>query len=584
MSTISNWVGKHPYILFAFAGTILILWQMLLPGYVLTWDMIFDPLHVFPSLTGLINSLPLHLLFYGLEFLFPMWVIQKILLIGLFFSLFYLPIRFFPFNIDSWARYAAAALFAVNPFVYERFLAGQWAVLFAYALLAPFFYFLLNLLRPSSNAMRCHLIAISLSLTMLLIGVFTLHIFVMVILIAATAVAVAALRHLLARDSESFFALAKYATLAALLVIIGSLYWVVPYLTTPETAPLTNFTEEHWEAFKTSADPYVGAVGNVLMLYGFWGESYPWMQSLLSPKDFPFVFIPTLLILAATILLGFFVLLKDAMRRRLIAADTQDAMRCHLIALFGVAVAAFVFSIGLADSILHNFNLWLFENISFWSGFRDTQKWSMFLALVYAYFFAAGAAYLVARVRPTWRRGAQAAFILLPFLYTFTMLGGFAGQIQPVDYPKSWYEVNAILAEEEDCTAIFLPWHQYYWLAFNNGMLTANTASQFFDCKIISSVDAEIGQVGEQGYADATYQAVSQAVTSNALTSSDALSVFRDENVDYIIFTNDLVGLDPFRYPFLSDPSLEAIYETVDNPVYKGVDSSDRSQITLFRL
>lgn len=557
--TIHSSLRRFRYELFAVAGTVVVLWQMLLPGYVLTWDMVFGPAHVFPSFSGLVNGLPLQILIYGAGFILPMWAVQKVILVGLFFSLFYLPLRFCPLKVDGWAKYAGATFYAVNPFVYERFLAGQWGALAAYALLAPFLYFLFEIIRQPRVRT-----ALYLALTMLLVGVFSLHVFVMTALIATAVLAVGVARRLSGATE-----LLAHAALAGAIVGIVSLYWVAPLLMHPQTSPLTNFSEAHWSAFQTSADSLVfgNAAGNVLMLYGFWGESYPWMQSLRSPKDTPLVFIPALLALLIVVIVGMVVSLK-----------AREA-RPRALVLLGIAVAAFIFSLGLAASYFHGFNLWLFEQVPFWRGFRDTEKWSMWLALAYAYSFVAGVSYIAGRLGTRIARAAQCAFLLLPLIYTFTLLGGFAGQIQPVDYPASWYEVRAMLAGDPACKALFLPWHQYYRLAFNNNLLTANTAPSFFDCVIVSGADAEIGAVGDQGNPDPSYRLIAEAVIDNSPGSVDAtLALLRDQGIRYIIFTDDLLAQDTFRYPFLANPALTPLYgKSVDNPV-------DNSGIVLWTL
>ena len=554
----TDFMSRFGPLLFAAGGTVLVLWQMLLPGYVLTWDMTFGPAHVFPKVSGLVNGFPVWFLIYAVGFVMPMWAVQKAILVGLFFSLFYLPLRFFPFNTESWTRYAAASLYAVNPFVYERFLAGQWTILAAYALLAPFFYYLLELLRAPERRTALYLAA-----TMLLIGVFSLHAFVMAALIAAAVVIVGLVRY-----PAGARPLAGCAALTGVIVAMVSLYWIVPYLMNPEAAPVPHFTEAHWSAFQTSADPVVfgNATGNVAMLYGFWGESYPWMQSLRSPKDTLTVFLPSLLALTIVIVVGG------------VALARKRSERFRALLLLAIGAAAFVFSVGLAPSVFFGFNLWLFEHVPFWRGFRDTEKWSMVLALIYAYFFAAGASYLVSAVRPKLRYVAQIALVVLPLVYTFTMLGGFAGQLRAVEYPAPWYEVNAFLEKDAECKALFLPCHQYYWLAFNDSRLTGNTAPRFFDCTIVSSADAEIGEVGDQG-ASPSYRAIADAVTNNNLQSvDDTLAVLRKEGIRYVIYTADVQRYDEYTYPFLDQTGLTKMYEyPVGNPV-------DNLHIVLIRL
>ena len=530
--------------LFAAAGTIVVLWQLLLPGYVLTWDMVFGPSHIFPAQTGLLSALPLRLLIWGMGYIAPMWLVQKVILIGLFFSLFYLPLKFFPASIQGFARYAGAALFAVNPFVYERMLAGQWGVVAAYALLMPLTHFLFELIERPTRRRALYLV-----LTMLLIGLFSLHAFAMSVLAVALVIAFAL--------PKQGIELLKHAALAGALVFIGSLYWIVPLALSPASSPVPRFDEAHRAAFETSVDPVIfgNAAGNVVMLYGFWGESYPWMQTLLSPKDTLPVFLPTLLVLATIIITGIVRLLRAGEGRQ------------RAIALAAIGAAAFVFSVGVAPSMFQTVNVWLFEHVPFWSGFRDTQKWSMWLALMYAYFFAAGASLLLARVRPQYARVLGALLVALPFFYTFPMLGGFAGQLRALDYPATWYEANAILAEDPECKALFLPWHQYYWLSFNDGRLTGNPAPRFFDCAMITSQDAEIGEIGDQGNPDPSYRAIASAVMSNDAQSVDAaIDVLRGEGIRYIVFTDDILNYDGFSYLFLRSPKLFLLYhDTVDN-------------------
>src|SRR3990172_10911585 len=94
----------------------LILWQLLLPGYILTLDMVWG----------------------------GSWITQKLFLIVLFFLLFYLPVKFFPFEIGEKYKYFAGLFYTINPFVYERFLAGHWLVLLLYAMLPPLTYYIIR--------------------------------------------------------------------------------------------------------------------------------------------------------------------------------------------------------------------------------------------------------------------------------------------------------------------------------------------------------------------------------------------------------------------------------------------------------
>src|SRR5207249_3718953 len=104
----------------------------------------------------------------------------------------------------------------------------------------------------------------------------------------------------------------------------------------------------------------------------------------------------------------------------------------------------------------------------------------------------------------------------LPLLYTPTMLFGFFGQLNPVQYPSSWRLANEVLKREKKCKAIFLPWHHYYSLSFNKKILTANTAPLFFNCDILISSNAEIGDVGySRDSMTQDYNEIANAITNN---------------------------------------------------------------------
>ena len=202
---------------FAALGTMLVMWQLLLPGYVLTLDMVFGPSHVFYMPQGYLAGLPISVLIYLASYVIPAWLVEKVILAGIFFALFYLPLKFFPEELEvpqisySWGKYFAAIFYAVNPFVYERFLAGQWEVLIGYALLAPLVYVLLRFLRaPRMKA------ALWLAAILLIIGLFSIHALVMSVLFVALAIIVESTRLLYRHERKGLVALIKNSALIAI--------------------------------------------------------------------------------------------------------------------------------------------------------------------------------------------------------------------------------------------------------------------------------------------------------------------------------------------------------------------------------
>jgi len=452
----------------------LILWQLLLPGYILTLDMVWGGI----------------------------WITQKLFLIVLFFLLFYLPYRFFPFEIDSKFKYWAAIFYAINPFVYERFLAGHWLVLLLYALLPPLIYYLIRLFK-------------------------------------------------------NFKKYCPYFIFWLLAAVLAFSFYFDHFI---KVIKISN--PEYWQVFKTASFPIGGSLAKVAMLYGFWGESYPWANYFIWPKLF--IILPVFALIAGLIILG----IRKAwfQNKRL------------TVLLLVVGFLSFVFASGIGEGLFKNFNLWLFENIPFWRVFRDTTKWLGPLAYVYAVFGALGVSAAshaffrsdggdaeIRKASPasgvlasgqnkrsslnqTLKKAWLVALFILPLLYTYPMLGGFARQIQPVWYPESWVEVNNILKQDKECKALFLPWHLYYSLSFNNNLVTANPAPKFFDCEIIFSQNIEMGEIKQTAWPD--WQDGAQ-------------------KIKYVIYTPDLEGADIYDYSFLNSDALEVIYQHKDIILYK---------------
>ena len=537
MQKIKDFACRFRFEIFATLGAVVVLWQMLLPGYVLTLDMVFGPQMALPSYSGLsAAAFPPSYLIYLLHLVLSVWVIQKIILFLLFFSLFYLPLRFYPFLSAYGERYFVAIFFAINPFVYERLLAGQWKVLVAYAFLFPFVSLLIRFYREHS--WRSILYAFG---WLLAIGMFSLHFLVMDLILLALFALV------MLRSWELFKPLAIGSITFAFL----SLYWLIPAFTAP-TISVNTFSQADWSAFSTAGDRHIGTLGNVAALYGFWGEHETWTAHFSSPKENPWLWGVSGALLAILIGLGIIKGLLDA-RTRLLTV---------WIALVGIA--AFMFSTGVGESILRPFNTWLFEHVWFWRGFRDTEKWSGVLALSYALFAGLGLGYLADKAA-RYRKSLHIVVLgvcLLPVLYMPTMLWGFSNQLRPVQYPAVWGQANEILKQDTKCKAIFLPWHQYYTPIFNNRILTGNTSPSYFDCVIISSADAEIGDVGDAAGKSPEYYAIGAVVTSNTADPDATVKLLASYGVRYVIFTNDEVSNDPYTYPFLGSNLLHKVIDT----------------------
>lgn len=534
---------KIAQLLFSSIMTVLVLWHLLGNGYILTLDMVFGPNTNAILIQGILqNTLPLRYLLYCLTIIFGGIITQKILLITIFFLLFYLPLRYFKgiFKIEKThgAEFVVATFFAINPFVYERFLVGQWAVVLGYALLVPVIAYTIALYQEQQT-----MHALKLAASLLILGAVSSHIFTMTILITAVV-----FMQLLLRTRAKRIVVQQLVVLATLVLMVSS-YWLVPALFSRDTKQLDTFTPEHWTVFRTASNPAFGDVlGNVLSLHGFWGEGRAVMKQFVLPNDTHLQFLMTFAMFMLPILYGVYIGLRKK--------ETRSMTTSLLI----LVIVTAIFSTGIGDGVFKNINLWLFEHVSFWKGFRDSGKWSAYIALGYALFAGLAAQHILARIsNGHLKRSALYVLLAIPILYTPMMLFGFAEQLQPVHYPASWEKVNSLLQQTEDCKVLFLPWYGYYSLTHNNRLLTANTAASFFDCQVIQSKSMDMGGIQSQGHEGAEYDAINQIVTDNNRAPNQAILELKQYGFTHIIFTDDVVTEDRFVYPFLESTSLQPV-------------------------
>lgn len=524
------WKDNSPAIIFFSLMAILLLWQMLLPGYVLTLDMIFGPKIKFLfTPDGFFNNLPFRVLLNFFSLVIPVWVIQKIILILLFFLVGYLAYYFLPVPKKYYANFWAGLFYLANPFVYERFLAGQYLLLFAYALFPPLVYFLFAFFAKPNLKNSLWLVII-----LCLISVFSIHFLIIALLISIIYSLYHFLRQILSKNYKDFKKSLLHSLIIIVLLLIFISYWFIPYLLNYNHSVLNTFDQRHWQAFATSADSHLGTALNVLALYGFWGENQNWAKYFLWAKDSYWFWLIMLFLLWGLILIGFYRTQKD-----------KSPGRFFWLLLAGLG---FVFSCGVGRTWLLPINDWLFKNIWFWSGFRDSQKWSILLVLSFAYFGSFGVYGILDKIQkyqPKLINYFLAILFLIVGLYTYPIWGGFARQLKPVWYPADWSEVNKILNQDDsEFKVLFLPWHQYLSLKFNQNLITLNPALEYFDKPIIQGENIELGQIYSQGGDQLTNQVQDILLAAMPNQQSETIEKLSQLNIKYIIVAHDLDWLD----------------------------------------
>jgi hypothetical protein len=518
-----------PYSLVIFGIiTLAILGDLLLPGYVLTLDMVWvSELHLGWNTDSFNNAFPLYTLLFLLATILPAWVVQKMVLATIIFLVLWLPYRLLPCITNETGRVFAGLIYALNPFVYSRLLAGQWIVLLGYALLPLVLYAVVRLCRERDRRS-----ALILAGSLLLMGAISIHYFYIATLLCAVWLGGEGVRLLLRRQWEAARSLAWRSALVAGMVLVVSSYWLIPGLLR-ETPIEARFDTTHFEAFATSANLLVSAPLNLLALGGFWGEGMDWRYHFVWPQDTAFFWLG-MIGLWCLVGLGWWQLAKR-----------QDTRFVALL-LAGIGIGSYVLGLGVAHSPFLDLNLWLYEHFPGWRGLRDSHKLAGVLALVYALLAGAAAAY----VRQ--RRWYQPALILplmagIPLATGLFLWGGAHGQLSPTWYPASWHQVEATLdAAPPGEKMLVLPWRGYFSLPFADQRVVANPTSRFFGPeRVYSGRSVEVGDIYDQEV-DPSYRALDQVVTAPQTLGTPALTTFlADRDIRFLlVIKNDHMPAD----------------------------------------
>jgi hypothetical protein len=496
--------------------TALVMLPLLTPGYILTLDAVFVPQLRAPTAvtSDFLWQWALHLL----NSVVPSQLIEKLIFTGILLGAaigMHQLIRSYT-NVKKAvpAVYAGAAFYAVNPFIYERFMAGQYGLLMGYALLP---WAARAWLQFADTPARRE--GLRVLLLLLAISILSLPTLGEAALIGCCVLAASGwqLRRRPARMKQLLAGSAAVGVLFALL----SIYWLLPALlgkgaTATEVA---GFTAAHAAAFATAGGSGLAKLVHVFNLQGFWAETH---QLFMSPQGVLPGWGTARLAVWALVATGAFACWRQSRR---------------LAAVFGaLGVSAAVLAAGAFPHFMTRI------------GYREPQKFAGLLALVFAVFLACGVARLLgwARARSEgWRAAAVFGVLLVLLLFTPTMYWGFAGQLHPRQYPPGWFAANRYLqARSGGFQTVFLPWHQYMSFDFA-GRIIASPAPRFFDQPVIASNDPELGRI--QPPAGETATRIGTLVRPGH-QPADLAKQLAGHNVRYIILAKDY---DFRRYTYL---------------------------------
>jgi hypothetical protein len=508
-------------------------------GFLLSYDMVAVPRQpVTAAMFGwggaLPRAVPSDAVTAALARVLPADIVQKLFLL----AIFVLAAAGLATVLDGqhWlARLAGAVCYAWNPYVAERLIIGQWALLLGYAGLP---WVLAAVTRPAASWGRWAG-RLALALLPAAAGGFSAMCISALVALPAAAFApcwpggatprnppIAASRRTSARREHACGAprlAAAWPTslLLALLVLAGlSLPWLVPALSQPvHTSPAGV------AAFAARADTPFGALGSLVMLGGAWNA-----QTV--PAGYGGLLATPWLLFALAALAAYLVLGRARWPGLTIAAAAGLALAC-----LGLT--------GPGRALLHAL-------IGAWPGFavlRDGQQFVAPLALAEAAGAGLGTAWLLRLRRPAavadLRYLLAAVAVLAPVVLLPGLAWGAAGRLRPVQYPADWLAAARLIdADRAPGRVLLLPWAAYRRFGWNHGEAVLDPWPRLLSRPVIFNDGVQVGSTRIPPEAP-------QARMLNALiTSGGPLTTRLGQAGVRFVIADAGFGGGPGRYPF----------------------------------
>ena len=430
-----------------------------MPGYILQVDAVFGP-RMPLSLSGF--GAPLSLLFH----LLGGALAGRLAVAGALYLCGFGPMLLL--RQRSWlAQLPAGLLGALNPWVYDRLVEGQWGPAAASGML---FLWLAGweALQHEPGWRRAALCALA-GWSAVVLDPRT---GAMLVVLAGASL----LWHRAWRDPSWLrWSVATFVILGAML-----LYGVPPFILGHENGTLSavqHFGRADLVEFRATASARYGLWPNLAGLYGFWMERLGRIP--LVKQGAPWWPVTTAVLIALAIV--------GAVVRR---------GRAWLLpaGLFGLAFAG-----STATGVGQEVFLWLMARVPLLGAYREPQVWSELWLLALVVLGAEAVSWLADRPGPRWRTELAEAFAILMvaaimFPAGVGALREYPATIGPIQFPASWARAAAYLRQHVSPRApvVVLPWSLYEELPFTGYLRTANPAPVVFPGNLISPNDLQI--------------------------------------------------------------------------------------------
>jgi hypothetical protein len=536
-------VGRRVGLVVGGVLALLALGPLLVRGYLLTYDMVFVPrLDLTRGLLGLDTAVPravpADLLVALASRLVPADLVQKLVLAGVFVAAATGAARLIPSTLPA-ARAATAALYAWNPFLYERLLMGHWGLLVSYAALPWVARAAIDLRLGTRGALRRLVLTLAVAAAGSPPGGL---IATLVALCIATIPPLPGVKAARVRGGPE-----PHAARVGIVVGVGLVVnapWLVPSLVRPGGMPVR---VEGVAAFGARAEGPLGTVGSLVGLGGIWNAlvappgvgSWPWLA-------------------------GFAVVLAVAgAGLPLLGRRWPPGVAVGLLVAAG---AGLVLAAAPALPGLRDLAEVVVARLPGGGLIRDSQKFVAPLALAEAVCFGLGVERVLPALPVHWARPAAAGLVVAPMLLLPALAWGAAGRLAAVDYPPAFAEARAAMAADPVPGAVLvLPWHLYQPYAWNGDRVVLDPARRWFTRRAVGNDDLELVGLtvpGEDPYATRLGPPVrGSAPLAPALPGAGVRYVLVFKTGDWPAWSQRLDGL----VPTLDRPEL-ALYRVPARP------------------
>lgn len=486
----------------------------------------------------------------------PVEVVQKLLLsVLLFFSGVSMTIFAKSQMVTKYA-FLAGLLYMFNPFVAERFASGQWLVFAGYAFLPLILWLFIRLL-SAHNFMRIDIKQIRHDERFLLFAfgfavyfALSMHFAYIALCLLVTIGLVFMIKHHKVKSLKSATVWYYFAAFIGIVAIFNS-YWLTGFFN--QDQPFPKISLQDFYAYKMAADSKFGPFFTAASLYGFWDKQYFLTKDLL-----PYWWILSSILMAFAVAGAVFCFIK----KHVVGIALSVIFIPMLLVAVGVAS-------GITEPLIH-----LLFHIPGFKGLRETTKLISVLALAYAILIPLGIRYVthvLANIIGNDKKdiitlAGRLLGALVILGYSYSMLFGYVGQMQPARYPASWYQANQLVEQSVKSgeKTLILPWHGYVRIPFAGNKQVANPAPVFFSVPVIYGQNIDNAFLLENEANE--WEAVMFTLLNNMATVADVRSFLDKEGVAYIV----LLKVDDWqRYGWLgTDPGVKVMYETEEVGVY----------------